>query len=565
MKMYANVKGFSTITLILLIIVSAIIGGLISYAFTIAYYAKIPEKTTLTITGVYINKENVRSFNVSVLNPSYSPSDAKISRIAISLKGETQLYNVVETEPSIGDGLTISRGEALNITCLTITKDNVPMSFGEFVSVFAGKTIIVHVFAEGSPAANMEAVLPLVKLDIVTDFNPKISFKKFNITLTNSLQSEVDLTVVDIIPGVITVEKINPDVRAQPVAIPRNESKLFIFNGDWHGITSIKLEVKTEQGYVFYRNVEMKTADATIKNVSFSEDHPDHFNVTVYNFPGSANPVNVTRIECRLENGTALTFDCGSVGIAPNSTRTFRFDWNWTEYRGKNVTVIAYFTQDFEAQTAVKTLPPIIVKILDAENTFNLKDHRYFNITILNHFSSLEDINVTKIRINETGVILRIEDGFIARGFNKTFSCTFNWGSFLKERLNRSLTLTLNVTSCKTFRNYTFNFTFTLPVAELNVTAVNCTTIGGANYLNLTVRSADYSVWNLTLSKVVVTVQDMADPLEYVIPRNQVIVNVGEEITVLCPFDWQKYQGKKITITVFTAELIEASTSYTIP
>jgi hypothetical protein len=309
----------------------------------------------------------------------------------------------------------------------------------------------------------------------------------------------------------------------------------------------------------------MKTADATIKNVSFSEDNPDHFNVTVYNFPGSANLVNVTRIECRLENGTALTFDCGSVGIAPNSTRTFRFDWNWTEYRGKNVTVVAYFTQDFEAQTVVKTLPPIIVKVLNAENTFNLKDHGRFNITILNHFSSLEDINVTRIRINETGVILPIEEGFIARGFNKTFSCSFDWGSFLKERLSRSLTLTLNVTSCKTFRNYTFNFTFTLPVAELNVTAVNCTTIGGANYLNLTVRSADYSVWNLTLSKVVVTVQDMADPLEYVIPRNQVIVNVGEEITVLCPFDWQKYQGKKITITVFTAELIEASTSYTIP
>ncbi|MEM2738803.1 MAG: hypothetical protein QXK93_07460, partial [Candidatus Bathyarchaeia archaeon] len=109
MGLSANIKGLSKIALILLIIVSAVIGGVISYAFTIAHYIRIPEKTTLAITNIYINPENVESFNISVLNPSYSPTDATISKIAISLKDGVQLSDVVETYPSIKNGLKIQK------------------------------------------------------------------------------------------------------------------------------------------------------------------------------------------------------------------------------------------------------------------------------------------------------------------------------------------------------------------------------------------------------------------------------------------------------------------------
>ena len=566
MKMYVNVKGFSTITLILLIIVSAIIGGLISYAFTIAYYAKIPEETTLTITGVYINKENVRSFNVSVLNPSYSPSDAKVSRIAISLKGEKQLYDVVETKPSVKNGLAISRGEALNITCLKIAKDNVNITFGEFVSTFTGKTIIVHVFAEGSPAANMEVVLPLVKLDIVADFNPSISFKKFNITLINSPQSEVNITITNITPGLITVEEMDPDVRVQPVTISRNESKLFSFNGSWYGVTKIGLSIEAEQGYIFRKEVEMKTAYASIQKVSFNENHTDYFNVTVYNFAESQIPINVVKIECTLRNGTKLPpLDCGSAEIKPNSTKVFVFYWDWSRYRGEDITVVAFFAQDFQTPAYVATTPPpIIVKVLNIASAFDLRDKERFNITILNHASSLEAINVTKILVKKTGAILHVNNGLIDSSFNKTFSCNFNWTGFLKD-YGRNLTLTIYATTNETLREYAFDFDFILPVAELDVTIINCTAIGGTRYLNLTIRNLGYSLWNLTLSKIVITVQGFANPLEYVLPKNQTIVNIGCEVILLCPFDWQKYLSKDITVTVVTEELVEASAAYTIP
>ncbi|MEM2318137.1 MAG: hypothetical protein QW142_01815, partial [Candidatus Bathyarchaeia archaeon] len=83
MNLHINIKGTSKIMLTLMMLISAVIGGIISYTFTIAYYAKIPEETAITITGIHINPKNVKAFNITVLNPSYSPKSANITRIAI--------------------------------------------------------------------------------------------------------------------------------------------------------------------------------------------------------------------------------------------------------------------------------------------------------------------------------------------------------------------------------------------------------------------------------------------------------------------------------------------------
>ena len=78
-----DVKAVSTLAAILLIVISLIIGGLLSYMFTIAFYVEIPEETTVLVTDVYFEKENARSFKIGVLNPSFSPTNATITRIGI--------------------------------------------------------------------------------------------------------------------------------------------------------------------------------------------------------------------------------------------------------------------------------------------------------------------------------------------------------------------------------------------------------------------------------------------------------------------------------------------------
>lgn len=257
MRVNADLKGLSTLMVILLIIIAAIIGGVISYAFTIAAYVKVPEGTTLVITGFYFDKENATSFKISVLNPSYSPTSATLHEIALSLKGENQLYYVTKTEPSINNGIVIPSGESINITCSEIMKDDVEISLGDFAGEFAGKAIIVHIFSPDSSASNIETILPFVKLNITAEFNPQISFERFNVTLANDLDSEANLTVKELTVSDIAVEVMTPDVNAQPVTVLRGESLLINFNGSWYGVDKTTITVFTQQGYVFRKEVEL--------------------------------------------------------------------------------------------------------------------------------------------------------------------------------------------------------------------------------------------------------------------------------------------------------------------
>ncbi len=574
MNVRTDIKAISTLAVIILIVVSAIIGGIISYAFTIAYYAKKPQGTTLTITGVYINKDNVNQFTISVLNPSYSPTDATISRIAISLEGETQLYDVIETEPSIENGIAVAVGESKNITCIKIRKDNANVTLGELIGSFgfAGKTVIIHVFSSDSVAANVETKLPFVQLNLNVNFNPKISVKRFNVTVTNDPQSAVNVTVKDLeIWGVIDV-KVDPNVREQPIIIQKGKSQDFMFNVNWSGVSAtVPLIVYTEEGYKFKREIELKGFGAYIESVDFSKEDTNHFHITILNSEASASYVNVTKIRCKLDNETYLEQEFNLVGITPNTTETLMFNWNWKEYRDRNVTIVAYFLQDFEtAPYTVKTPSPIIVEVED--RVFDLRNTGQFNITIKNHASSIEAINITQIMIKENGQILNgttqvdppLPSELIYPGNNATFKCTFDWATFLKN-YGRNLTLTIKVVANKTLKVYANDFSFTLPVAELNITTVDHVEIGKTRYLNVTVKNLDYSLWNLTLSKIVIIVQGLTAPLEYAFPKNQMLINVGDKVVLLCPFDWQKYQNRNITVTALTDEHVEATYTYHIP
>ncbi|MEM3581012.1 MAG: hypothetical protein QXH40_01605 [Candidatus Bathyarchaeia archaeon] len=559
-----DIKAASTLVIIILIIISAIIGGIISYAFTIAYYTKTAP--AITITDIYINKEDVTSFTIGVLNPSYSPRNAIISRIAISLKGETQLYDVIQTEPPIENGIVLQIGESRNITCKRIKRENANLTLGDLIGSygFAGKTMIVHIFSSDFPATSKEAKLPYVKLDITEDFNSKYSFEKFNITLTNDQQSEVNITLSRMLIGVVNYSQVDPPIEGY--IIPIGESVRFNFIGNWYGVTAARIDVNTRQGYNFRKEIETKWVYAAIQSVNFDIQHTDHFNVTVFNAAESDHYVNITKITCKLYDGTDPDpLECGSVGILPNTSMTFKFEWSWRDYRGRNVTITAYFLQDFSAALNVTTPPPIIVNANGS--IFDLKDIGHFNITILNHVSSLEPINITQIKIKKTGQILngttevspQLPYGPIAPGENKTLSCTFDWAEYIKDYNDKSLTLTINVTTNATpSRSYSFDFTFVLPVAEINATVYFKT--DETRYVNVTIviKNLEHSLWNLTLSEVVLTVNASAGSFEYkyTFPEGEVI-NVGGDIVLLFALDKQKCSGNTLTLTVITEELGE--------
>jgi hypothetical protein len=556
MLIRSNIKAVSTLAIIFLMIISAIIGGLLSYMFTIAFFTRIPEETTVAITGVYFDRENAGSFKISVLNPSYSPTSATVARIALSLTGGSQLYDIVETEPSIENGIVIPKGETLNITCLKAQRDSADVAWGRLAGEFAGENITVHVFSPDSPAANTETSLPFVKLHVTdTDFDSKVSFNRFNITIMNDVNSEINLTINEMIVGGIDLDGMSPSL---PLVIAGGESVHFNCTGSWRNFIETTLSVSTEEGYIFSQELELLSVHTTIQNVIVNENHTDHFNVTVFNSAESANYVNVTKITCTLENGTTTPQNYPSVGITPNSTRTFTFNWIWKEYRGKEINVAACLLQDFKTDTfTMTTPPPVIFNVLNEKEVFDLQDKEHFNITLQNHPSSIEAVNITKIVvkdevINGTKANPNLPYGPIEHNQIKTFYCNItNWTKYAGE----NLTLIIHAIN-QTLKEYVFNLTFTIPIAELNITSVSHTI---TKYLNMTVENLDYSLRNLTISKVIIALQNQSEQLEQIFPENQIIVKPGDKAVLLCVFDWEEHVGENITVTVITKEGIEAS------
>lgn len=347
-------KGVSIVILIILLVISAIIGGIITYMFTIAAFIEVPEETAISITGVYINTENTSSFKIGVINPSYSPTNATVTRLAISLKEASQLYDVVETEPVIGNGITIPRSTSLNITCFKIRKDGINITSGEFFGLFAGETINLHVFSSDAVAANIEKTLSYIKLNITkTDFNLKTSSKRFNITVMNQ-HSEINLTITGISALGINITAISP-LLPKPIVI--NESIHFMCEGNWYGQENTTLKISTKESYFFSKELALPTVYTEIQNVTFNENNPDFFNVTVFNFGESASYVNITKIVGTIDDEMILQKEYPSIGIMPNSTFTFKVNWLWEVFRGANITLTVYLLQDFKTNEYIIIIP----------------------------------------------------------------------------------------------------------------------------------------------------------------------------------------------------------------
>ncbi|MEM3458337.1 MAG: hypothetical protein QXN36_05940 [Candidatus Bathyarchaeia archaeon] len=567
MRILSNTKALSTIIVILLLILSAILGGIISYMFTIPQFTDLPEGTTLTITDVYFDKNNAAWFKVGVLNPSYSPSNATITRITVSLKGQSTLYDVIEAEPSIQEGISVQKGQLMNIICSKIRIDGENVTWGRFAGEHGGETVVVSIFSSDASAANKEKQLPFVKLSVTPYFYPRISYKNFSLSLAMATNSEINVTVnwIDI-PGIDDIALKSPTL---PYEVTKT-SVSFNFTGNWHGLKKANVMIETNEGYQFIKELDLQQVYPLIQNVTFNVDTMDHFNVTIFNFAETNNYVNVTMITCTPENATAITNNY-SVGLEANQSSVFKFDWNWTETRGKKIEVKAYTLQEIEINFTAITPPPIIVKILNENETFNLQDRTHFNVTLQNHASSLDAINITKIVVAETGELVngtkadpQLPYGLINSSAVQPFYCNISdW----TNRAGENLTLTVYVLANKTGEEYVFNFTFALPVAELNITEVATAEFGDfhTKYLNITVESLSYSIWNLTVSKVTIKLQNQTVLAEGIIPENQTIIKPSEIAILLCQFDWKAYPDTDVVIIVATKEGVEATTTFHIP
>jgi hypothetical protein len=337
MKFTRNVKAISKLLLILLLLLATIVGAILSYLWVMGYFitleSVIPKKTTVSIENVTFNLQNTSHFFVTLLNPSYSPTEANVTEIVASTGKD--IHNITEVHPLLPYRLL--KGEEETFECVWNWAN------------YTGETVKIVVFiADGSGSAYEVETSPVELMITAVIFTP-VDTTHFNVTLYNSADSPIDLNFTRI---TVTVEngttlEITEIAPSLPRLLRPNSYNAFNCSWDWSNYRgkNATIAVYTSQGYMAYRlGRTSEPVMLTIPSVLFDPANTTYFNVTVMNSEYSLAQANITLITVTLQNGTSLEVTVEPppslpYSLPPDDTVTFKCSWNWTNHRGENVII----------------------------------------------------------------------------------------------------------------------------------------------------------------------------------------------------------------------------------
>jgi len=347
MKFTRNVKAISKLLLILLLLLATIVGAILSYLWVMGYFitleSVIPKKTTVSIENVTFNLQNTSYFFVTLLNPSYSPTEANVTEIVASTGKD--IHNITEVHPLLPYRLL--KGEEETFECVWNWAN------------YTGETVKIVVFiADGSGSAYEVETSPVELMITAVIFTP-VDTTHFNVTLYNSADSPIDLNFTRI---TVTMEngttfKITEIAPSLPHILSPNSYTAFKCTWDWSNYRgkNATISVYTSQGYTDHRL--QRTSEPvilTIPSALFDPANTTYFNVTVMNSEYSLAQANITLITVILQNGTSLEVTVEPppslpYSLPPDDTITFKCSWNWANHRGENVIITVEALKGYEA------------------------------------------------------------------------------------------------------------------------------------------------------------------------------------------------------------------------
>ncbi|PVX24158.1 MAG: hypothetical protein CW716_10660 [Candidatus Bathyarchaeum sp.] len=335
-KALKNVKAISKILVILLLLLALIIGSIFSYLILAGYYLnlgiEVPEKTTISVIDAGLDTQNTGEFNITLLNPTYSPTEATIKEIWVATADNT-VHQVTDTDPEL------------------------------------------------------------------------------------------------------------------PYTLNKGEEKTYNCDWDWGSYTSqtLKIIVLVEDGSGAVYEVETAAVGLEITSTVFNPEYSEHFNVSIRNAAGSASALNVTKITVTMENGTEFQVHQITPSIPKlleiGTTTTFMCEWNWTEYRGMNVTVNAFTSEGYAFHREATTPKKAQLSITDP--VFATANMTYFNITVFNSEYSIDVANLTTVEVifsNYTSLEVSVEAPpalpyTIPIGESVTLKCLWDWSNARQETI----------------------------------------------------------------------------------------------------------------------------------
>jgi hypothetical protein len=551
-----NRKALSSLTIILLLLIFAIIGGLISYLWVTGYYIslkqKIPGEDVAVITNLNFNPQNFTAFNATVLNPSYSPYPIiNVTRVAITGETEDTLHYVATT-PSLP--FSLSRGTDQTFTCLS--------NWEQYVN----QTVTVSAFVQSGSGSTSATKLPYTALNVTdVDFNSTLGVSNFTISIRNNQLSASYLNITGI--SLSFTPPINFTTRMQPslpFALTPNSSQTFSCNYNWLNESRIggsyALSVETRQGYVATYPVQIPKLASTVQ-ARFNAANTTHFNVSVTNQVSTNTYLNVTRIRVLLDNGTAMNVTTTPLlspsanGVLGNQTTTFNCTWNWTNYRNRDVIVTAYMLQGINATGQGLTPPAGLLTITNA--TF--PDTQHVVVTVQNSPYSTIPANVTRIQILENGKVFNVSGVLPSLpqlvGINNItmFNAPWNWTNYLNVPINITV---------YTSEGYSTSYATTTPsnisnyqvyLSILSAPTFNASLPG----FNVTIYNGQQSSGNATITRIEVFLVNGTTNNATCTSLPYTLIAGGKE-TFTCQWSWTHNSNKSIVILVYTTEGLKA-------
>jgi hypothetical protein len=538
--MRKRTRAISTLLMVLLILLAAIIGALIAYMWAIAPFYFEPQNTMdLVITDASFLVDHADQFNVTVMNPSHSITDTSIISIFITSGG----YNgsgVTSTSPELP--FTLKRGTSQTFTC--------SLQWG---SLFAGSLIAVHVLTANNTEAGLTIQTQSVSLSVSTSFDATRSTGYFNMSVTNN-PSVIDLNLSSVLINNSPVDN-NLSITL-PAVIPANQTISFACFANWADLVKPTITVQTTEGYTAETTPDVPSVDLQVTGVTFNETNSNETDIALFNSPDSAAPVTITNIT--LAHGSTTDVINGSLStpalpteIGLNQTVVFACAWNWTDmsYRNVSVAVTAYTLQGFVSQTATVTTPPeVAAKINDVR--FDLGNTGVFVVNMTNMAYSLRTINVTEVDFNQN--VTSMNATLITPDDQYNLACFFDWSGFVGQSVN----LTAHITYDSNELLLTYNLT--LPYLKITNASFYYLSPGGP-YVNVTVLNSKFSKINATITQVYAQTENGT---VFIATAAGQEVPVGSEVGIVCPWNWEPYTGQDVTLTIETADGRQTSATF---
>ena len=347
-------------TLALLVITLVLASSLFTYMVVSGYWyglgIRVPGVVALAITDVEFPLNNTKRFDITVMNPSYSPSDASVEAIYV-VTPDKKVHKVNVTEPWLPK--TLVRGASTTFKC-----------YWNWANYTGDELKIIVMPREGS-GASVRTRPPAVELELLPFFNASSPFW-FVLNITNSPDSPANVSIygVDVALDNGTWVKnlpTEPDVSwDEPGVLAPNSTLTLNCTWDWlaYRNRTITIVARTVEGYTGYL-FDYRTPPSVVLNITevffgVLNETTYYLNITVFNDPSSPAPARICNITAFV-NGTLFGPEELNITpplsppyvLQPNSSAVFTCYWNWSLYEGHNMTITVSSVLGYVANATV--------------------------------------------------------------------------------------------------------------------------------------------------------------------------------------------------------------------